>query len=198
MGNSTLRRLKQFIASLGSDSHLEAKEALSHLEGKFRDELLVIESSILEVLTHIEAAIDFSERDIVTESSSVYSQKIAKIFELIELEKNYFKRSKNLVSQKKIIMAGPPNVGKSSLFNCLINEDRALVSSVPGTTRDLVHQDLFLGSSSIKIQDTAGLRKTDDPVEMMGIEKTIDSISNSNLILWVNDSTKSFQAYLKS
>jgi len=186
-GRLDLTQAEAIHSLIGSETKSQAEEALGHLSGRFRDELLAIENNILEVLTQIEAAIDFSERDIVTEASSIYLKKIAKIFHDVELKRNYFKRSKNLVSQKRIIIAGSPNVGKSSLFNCLVNSDRAIVSSTPGTTRDLVHEEMVFGDASIKIQDSAGLRETKDPIEKIGIGKSYESISQSDLILWVND-----------
>jgi len=186
-GRLDLTQAEAIHSLITSETFHQSSFALENLEGAFKDDLVEIEKELIAVLTQIEAAIDFSERDIVTESTEAYSQRISEISKRIEQRKSYFQRSKNLLGKTKIVIAGPPNVGKSLLFNALISEERALVSDVPGTTRDLVREEVMVGSSLFTFTDTAGIRQTQDPIEKMGIKKGEQVTESSDLVLWVND-----------
>ena len=106
--------------------------------------------------------------------------------DLDEILVNYRPISQNHL-KPKVVLAGRPNVGKSSLFNRLVGNDTAIVSSNPGTTRDVVRGELYLNGVEVEIDDTAGVRKTSSKIELAGIERTSEAIKNADIVIWVSD-----------
>ena len=154
------------------------------LAKKIMESLFVCE----KLLVSIETQLDFSDEEDVSEVSA---QEI-----LNGLDRAYKNLDEILVnyrpiSQKhlkpKVVLAGRPNVGKSSLFNRLVNSDIAIVSSNPGTTRDVVKGDLYLNGIEVEIDDTAGVRKTTSKIELAGIERTSAAIKDADIVVWVSD-----------
>ncbi len=173
------------IISAKTDRALEI--ATAQVRGNMKMQIESIRDSLLHILTEAEAAIDFPDdiEDADTDALADILQKqvIDKLNSLIsQYENAHFIRD-----GLKVVIAGRPNVGKSSLMNCLLQKDRAIVTPVPGTTRDLIEESFIIRGINVIISDTAGLHETDDIVETIGIKKTHDCIRDSDLVLFTVD-----------
>jgi len=175
-----------------SSTRQASKVALGQLGGGLSETFKELESRLLQVLGQLEASIDFSEADIETEPYDDCILKVKVLISKVEELISSYDIGKNLMSRWNVTLAGETNVGKSSLFNSLFQKDIAIVSSQPGTTRDIVSQDTFLGNHSIQFFDTAGLRETPGEIEKLGIAKTKSAVGAASLILWVFDATTNF------
>ena len=180
--------------SLGIEA--ETKDQLIALDS-FRSGLLSkkIESIISQlnaVLVELEAQLDFSDEESVAETKSGVIQKSlnAVVVELDDLLKNYGPYEKNSL-KKRVVLVGRPNVGKSSIFNALLDEEVAIVSKKAGTTRDVVRKVLPLSGFEVEIEDTAGLRaETNDEIEKTGMGLTVKAAASADLLIYVTDKTK--------
>lgn len=175
--------------------------ALNTLLGKLSEKINLLKKELMEILVLIESAIDFPEEDIEIIEPEKLSQKIKKkILPLIdELIKNY-EEGRIYKEGIKLVIAGKPNVGKSSLMNVLLKEERAIVTPVPGTTRDFLEEEATIEGLPVKLIDTAGLRDTEDIVEKIGVEKAKKKFKEADLILFLVDvseapSEKDFKVY---
>lgn len=173
------------VITAKTDSGLD--NALSQLGGLFSLQIKDIMKILISILSHIEASIDFPEHDIeeLTIENVKSNTKIAKekIIDLL----NTYDEGKIQREGLNTAIVGRPNVGKSSLLNVLLKENRAIVTDIPGTTRDIIEEYLNLGGILIKLIDTAGLRYTEDIVEKIGVERTKEAISEADLIIFILD-----------
>ncbi len=161
--------------------------ALSVLIGEIRQR-------IVHCLALVEAFIDFPEEELDGASASEITDLIAAAIEQLRQLLDGFDEGKVLREGVSVLIAGKPNVGKSSLLNTLLREKRAIVTSVPGTTRDVIEEVVNIGGLPVKLLDTAGIRDTEDDVERIGIELAIQRIPEADLILFLLDSSRSFDA----
>jgi tRNA modification GTPase len=176
------------IISAKSDAALQI--AANQLAGWMKSAISSIVQKIISIQAEIEARIDFTED--LSDDAEIDSIRLALHQEVITpIRKLIDDYSKGHILRDGLRMdiVGRPNVGKSSLLNQLIRKDKAIVTPIPGTTRDLVEDYFCIGGIPIIITDTAGLHATDDPVEIIGIQKTRDNISRSDLVLFVIDSS---------
>ena len=157
--------------------------AAGHLQGKFSDEIKAMRHDILEVIAHLEASIDFPEDDIEDVAKDEASAKVRSIKNRIEEMLSTFNTGRILRDGLVTAIIGKPNVGKSSLLNTLLREDRAIVTDIPGTTRDSLEEYANIGGVPLKIIDTAGIRETEDKVEQIGVEKSMSYVQKADLIL---------------
>lgn len=160
--------------------------AAAQVDGRLRRHLESIRDYLIELITRIEAAIDFPEdvEEIVDPPATIKginSKAVEPLRRLIQHHEN----GNVLRDGFKVAVVGRPNVGKSSLLNCLLQKDRAIVTSVPGTTRDTIEETLNIAGLPVIIADTAGLHDTDDPIESMGIEKTLENVNGADLVLFM-------------
>lgn len=178
------------IITARSDKALEI--AATHLGGKLKAQIEHIREFLLQILTEMEAAIDFPEdsREVVGPDKIIAAIENHALVPLQSLVEQYFNAH---IFRDGLVLAvvGKPNVGKSSLMNRLIQKDRVIVSAIPGTTRDFIEEAANIHGIPIVIADTAGLHETDDPVEVMGIKKTREYIDSADLILFVIDASHS-------
>jgi tRNA modification GTPase len=156
--------------------------------GYFREHIESIRNYLLDVLAEIEAAIDFPDEMedfsfTFIEPESYKTHILDKIHFLLQ----QYNSGHVFRDGIRVFIAGRPNVGKSSIFNCLIQKDRSIVTPFPGTTRDFIEETINLSGLPVNVMDTAGLHETDDPVEVIGIQKACENISASDLILFVVD-----------
>ena len=162
------------------------KLAINQLNGKVSNMIKKLRKEIIEILANIEVNIDYPEyEDIVELKTQDIKPKMEKL--LKEMRK-IIENSKNgiLINDGiKTSIIGKPNVGKSSLLNILLEEEKAIVTDIEGTTRDIVEGKISLGGILLNIIDTAGIRETDNLVESIGVKKSLDLIDNSDLILFV-------------
>ncbi len=165
--------------------------ALNNLLGKLSEKINILREKLMEILVQVESAIDFPEEDIEILEPENLSIKIKKeILPIIEsLIKNY-EEGKIYKEGISLVIAGKPNVGKSSLMNALLKEERAIVTPVPGTTRDFLEEEATIEGLPVKLIDTAGLRETEDIVEKIGVERAKKKFKEADLILFLVDVSK--------
>ncbi len=180
------------INSLINANTIESKKlALYSLQGETSSLLTPIITSLADLLSNIEVNIDYPEYQDIEEIT--ISKVITKSEENIkEIDKllNQSQKSQMFISGIKVAIVGLPNTGKSSLLNAFLNEEKAIVTDIPGTTRDVVEGDISLGGVPIHLLDTAGIRKADNLVEQIGVEKSQKMIDEADLVIMVLDSTK--------
>jgi tRNA modification GTPase len=167
--------------------------ALSRLEGVLSGALEDIHSSILDLIARIEVAIDHSDTDNEFEGYEDFLFRLNGIIAKIDKLLSTAQAGKILSSGLRLAIIGAPNTGKSSLMNTLLQEDRVIVSDMEGTTRDTVENELNIQGIPVRLIDTAGVRITDDPVENLGIKRTIDTIKSADLRIVLLDATRPFQ-----
>ena len=173
------------IITAKSDAQLKvANKKLSGLLGKVLEK---IQDNTLEIQSQLEASIDFPEDDI---SDPDYSELINKLTDLIQRLDDLIRNhslEKKISNAIKVTLIGPPNAGKSSLFNKLLSEERSIVSDLPGTTRDYISKEILLNGYLVELIDTAGIRESSDKIEMLGIENTKRNINDSDITFIVID-----------
>lgn len=187
-GKLDLTQAEAVIELINSKSDKESKASIKQLDGKLGKEIKSIEDEIVNLLADIEANIDYPEYEDIEE---VRREKIvnilnAQIKRLEKLEKS-FESGKVLKNGVSTAIIGKPNVGKSSLLNALLKEDRAIVTEIPGTTRDTIEEYVTIRGISLRLIDTAGIRKTDDVVENIGVEKSKKVLEEAELVLLIVD-----------
>lgn len=164
--------------------------SLNQLEGSLSKKIREIRNILLEILAHINASIDFSEEDDVDDLAYVELENKANIVkEEIEKLLKTADRGKILRDGLNTVILGKPNVGKSSLLNSILRENRAIVTNIPGTTRDIIEEYVNIDGIPLKIIDTAGIRSTDDVVEKIGVDKAKDMVNKADLIIAVFDAS---------
>lgn len=155
------------------------------LKGKLSTEIADLRDKVLNVLAFLQAAMDFPED---VEESSIEAQLEEILVETEELVKNA-RTAEVLRKGINLVIAGRPNVGKSSLMNALVGMERSIVSQIPGTTRDYVEQYTVLGKIPVNVVDTAGLRHTDDPIEQEGVKLALSRIAEADLVIFLYDAS---------
>jgi tRNA modification GTPase len=176
------------ISDLINASSISAvKAANNSLQGQFANHVNVIVTELISLRTQIEAHIDFPDEDIEPSSIEAFSSTINHI----KNDLNTLIASANdgvkLNRSAEIVLIGEPNAGKSSLLNALAKEPLAIVTDIPGTTRDLIRHDLLIDGLEIRITDTAGIRSTDDVIENEGINRAINALQTADLVLCLFD-----------
>lgn len=176
------------IADLIDSSSIQAARcALRSLQGEFSKQIHSLVEQLLELRTYIEAGIDFVEEEIDLLADE---QVLVKVNIFIELLDNLLKQAQQgyvLKEGMHLVLAGEPNVGKSSLLNSLTGRDTAIVTPIPGTTRDTVREHIQLDGIPLHVTDTAGLRETTDPIEQEGIQRTQRALQEADLVIVLLD-----------
>lgn len=164
--------------------------AYNQLHGSLKNNLDFIKDKLLFMKAIMEAKIDFPDEDTLDSESEVLKENslevIKNIENLLESYKSYRMHNKGI----DIVIAGKPNVGKSSLLNALLKEERAIVSDIAGTTRDFIKENLYIGGIPVHITDTAGIHSSSEYVEKIGIDKSIEKINNSDIVFLILDISK--------
>ena len=162
------------------------KVAINQLQGKGSDLIRRLRDDIIAIISNIEVNIDYPEyEDIYEVTENDLNVKIAEFKESLEKIVREYQDGKILQDGIKTVIVGRPNVGKSSLLNKLLDYEKAIVTNIPGTTRDIVEGNITIDGVSLNIIDTAGIRDTDDVVEQIGVKKSLDSINAADLVLVV-------------
>lgn len=170
-----------------STSELSRKSALQQLDGRLSRELYKYANTIKELLVQIEAWIDFPEEDLPEENISDISSTAMDVYhEMLNLLATY-RAGQHVHEGAVIALAGLPNAGKSSLMNALLQQDRSIVSDIPGTTRDTIEQSTQISDIKVRLVDTAGLRYSDDYVEQEGVRRARNIVSSADVILLIMD-----------
>lgn len=192
-GRIDLSQAESVIDIINAKNDKEAQASLDQLQGKLSREIENIRADLLDIMSDIEASIDYPEYDIEETTGEKAMNLLNKEKEKLELLEKSFESGKILKEGVKTVIVGKPNAGKSSLLNVILNEDRAIVSDYAGTTRDTIEEFINIDGIPLKIIDTAGIRKTDDFVEKIGVEKAINLINDADLIIAIFDSSKKLE-----
>jgi len=177
-----------------SDSASMHKIALNQMRGGFQNDLKNLREELLHFTSMIELELDFSEEDVEFANKKELVDLIERVKLKIQDLKNSFKYGNAIKNGVPVAIAGKPNSGKSSLLNLLLNEDKAIVSDIPGTTRDAIEDTLILDGIKFRFVDTAGLRNTDDEIEAKGIEITKSKISKASVLIYLFDINNSSES----
>ena len=189
-GRIDLLQAESVIDVINSKSELERKAAIKGLEGELSKELKEIKADILDILTDVEASIDYPEYDIDERTGEQIIKESIKISEKLEKLENSFERGRVLRDGVSVAIVGKPNAGKSSLLNKILKEDRAIVTDIEGTTRDTIEEFVNIKGVPFKIIDTAGIRKSDNEIEKIGIDKSKKALREADLAIAIFDISK--------
>ncbi|MDY0236023.1 MAG: tRNA uridine-5-carboxymethylaminomethyl(34) synthesis GTPase MnmE [Gudongella sp.] len=161
--------------------------SLKQLEGKLSFEIQEIRQILLKMIAHIEVSIDFPEDDIEEVTTGELLDDGNKVRERVQRLLNTADRGKIMRDGLNTVILGTPNVGKSSLLNAVLRENRAIVTEIPGTTRDIIEEYVNIDGIPLKIMDTAGIRQTDDIVEKIGVDRAKETIDKADLVIAIFD-----------
>jgi tRNA modification GTPase len=175
---------------IDSQTLYQAKVAAQQLEGALSRRLQPIKKMLVELIAVLEAGIDFAEDDVSVMADAAILARIAEVRAPLEQLSATFAYGKIVHEGLTLAIVGRPNVGKSSLFNRLVERERAIVTATPGTTRDLVSETVAIGGIPVKLVDTAGIRDAIDEAESMGIRKSMEALADADLVLVVLDASQ--------
>lgn len=194
-GKMDLVQAESVLSLIEAQSQQAAKLALRQLKGSVSKKLEDIENDMTWILAHAEAGIDFSTEDIRVVDQTVTLEKLAVIENSLKELVGTFRVGRILKDGFRIVLTGLPNVGKSSLLNVFLEDERAIVTDIPGTTRDVIHGDTSFKGVKFTFLDTAGLRESvSDLVEKIGIQKSKEATGESDFIFFVYDSEMGISA----
>ncbi len=186
-GRIDLIQAESVLQLIESRSKSAAKSALRQLRGGLSQKVTEICDDLTWGLSRLEANIDFSAEDIEFASEESIYEHLARAHENLGKAVNSYSSGRSLVEGIRVAIVGEPNVGKSSLLNRLISEDRAIVSPYAGTTRDTIEAEAIISGARFVFIDTAGIRKAVDEIEALGIERSRAEVERADIILWVCD-----------
>ena len=175
---------------IDSQTLYQAKIAAQQLDGALSHRLQPVKQQLVELIAVLEAGIDFAEDDVAVLPGAQIVARLAPIKSSLEELVRTFTYGKIVQQGFTLAIVGRPNVGKSSLFNCLVERERAIVTATPGTTRDLVSETVAIGGIPVRLVDTAGIRRALDEAEKIGIQKSMEAFADADLVLVVVDSSQ--------
>lgn len=174
---------------IDSQTLYQAQVAAQQLEGALSRRLQPIKQKLVELIATMEAGVDFAEDDVSVMANEQILSRIAAIRKPLQQLLASFAFGKVVHEGLTLAIVGRPNVGKSSLFNCLVEHERAIVTATPGTTRDLVSETVSIGGIPVRLVDTAGIRATLDEAESIGVRKSLEALADADIVLVVLDIT---------
>ena len=192
-GRIDLSQAEAVIDIINSKTEVERKASVNQLEGRLSRKIGEIQAELLDAMADIEASIDYPEYDIEETTNDKLKKILSSVESKLKLLRDSYKNGKIMKEGIKTIIVGKPNVGKSSLLNLMLNEERAIVSDIEGTTRDTIEEFINIDGIPLKIIDTAGIRKTNDEIEKIGVKKSIKVINDADLIIALFDDSRAFE-----
>lgn len=193
-GKLDLTQAEAVIDMIRAQTSLSLSSARGRLEGGLSRKVSFLKAPLVELLAHIEAELDFTEEEIDALPTGIISLKLSDAAEGARRLLSTFSEGRALREGVKVLILGRPNAGKSSLLNVLLQEERAIVTPIPGTTRDVIEETLEIRGMPVRLMDTAGLREAVDEVEAIGVRLARSRIVEAGLIIYVVDLTADLSA----
>jgi len=187
MDLSQAEAVADLIASTSAASH---RMAMNQMRGGFSTELIKLRTQLLNFVSLVELELDFNEEDVEFADRNQLKTLATDIEQVIDKLSDSFKVGNALKNGIPVALVGETNVGKSTLLNVLLNEEKAIVSDIHGTTRDVIEDSVIINGVTFRFIDTAGIRDTKDKIESMGIERTYQKIEQASIVLWILDCTQ--------
>ncbi|HAX16968.1 MAG TPA: tRNA uridine-5-carboxymethylaminomethyl(34) synthesis GTPase MnmE, partial [Leeuwenhoekiella sp.] len=187
MDLSQAEAVADLIASDNAGAH---QIAMQQMRGGFSNEIAQLRQELLNFASLIELELDFAEEDVEFANREEFQQLISKITRVLKRLIDSFATGNVIKNGIPVAIVGEPNVGKSTLLNALLNEERAIVSDIAGTTRDTIEDEISIGGIGFRFIDTAGIRETADVIEGLGIKKTFEKIAQAQVVLYLINSEK--------
>tara|TARA_B110000914_G_scaffold226298_1_gene250337 strand:+ start:2431 stop:3789 length:1359 start_codon:yes stop_codon:yes gene_type:complete len=188
-GKLDLSQAESVADLIESESAAAHETAIKHLRGGFSKKLKKLRAKLIDFASLIELELDFSEEDVEFANRNQLKDLVSEMHKEVSTLIESFKLGNVIKNGIPVAILGAPNVGKSTLLNSLLNEDKAIVSDIAGTTRDSIEDELIIKGYNFRFIDTAGIRKTEDIIETLGIEKTLLQANKSTIIIYLIDAT---------
>jgi tRNA modification GTPase len=186
-GKIDLAQAEAIADLIASKSKTGVKNALNIIKGSLSEKINDLKQSVIEIASLLELELDFSEEDLELIPKRKFIETVKKAINEVNGLLDSYSRGREFQKGIEVLITGRPNVGKSSLMNALLQKDRVIVSPVPGTTRDMIHEDIILNNTVIRLIDTAGIRISEDHIEKEGVDRAMELIKSARLILMIFD-----------
>ncbi|MEP6902045.1 MAG: tRNA uridine-5-carboxymethylaminomethyl(34) synthesis GTPase MnmE [Actinomycetota bacterium] len=193
-GQMNLSQAEAIRDLIDSQSVASARQSIRQLRGELSNQLQPLKDELLDVIVVLESSLEFVEDDLPDFQTENIKTKLSELAENIGKMASTFQAGKLLREGVKVALVGRPNVGKSSLFNALLGQDRAIVTDLAGTTRDQLHEKLVIDNIPVSLIDTAGLRETFDRVESIGVERSKRTMADADLVIVLLDGSQDLTA----
>ncbi len=188
-GKLDLSQAEAVADLIASDSQASHQIAMQQMRGGFSNEIKDLRDELLNFASLIELELDFAEEDVEFANRTQFEQLISRITKVLKRLIDSFAVGNVIKNGIPVAIVGEPNVGKSTLLNALLNEERAIVSNIAGTTRDTIEDEITIGGIGFRFIDTAGIRETKDIIEGLGIQKTFEKIAQAEVVIFLFDSS---------
>lgn len=188
-GKLDLSQAEAIADVIASQSRASHHVAMNQMRGAFSRQLSALRSQLLQFVSLIELELDFSEEDVTFADRSRLTTLATEIKKVIDSLAGSYQAGNAIKNGLPVAIVGPTNAGKSTLLNTLLGDDRALVSDIKGTTRDVIEDTIVMGGTLLRFIDTAGIRESSDIIESMGIERSFKKMDEARIVLWVVDAT---------
>ena len=192
-GKLDLSQAEAVADLIASDNEASHQVAMQQMRGGFSNEIKALRDELLNFASLIELELDFAEEDVEFANRDQFKNLIQRIIKVLKHLIDSFAIGNVIKNGIPVAIVGEPNVGKSTLLNALLNEDKAIVSEIAGTTRDAIEDELNIGGIGFRFIDTAGIRDTEDVIESIGIKKTFEKIDQSQVVIYLFDCSKSVE-----
>ena len=186
-GNMDLSQAEAVADIISSNSKNSHKLAINHIKGVFSNKIKELRKDLIDFSSLLELELDFSEEDVEFANRKKLNETVNEIIDYSDIIIDSFKLNNVIKDGINVIILGKPNVGKSTILNALLNDEKAIISDIPGTTRDIIEDTITIGGNIVRFIDTAGIRNTIDKIEKIGIEKALKKTKEASIILYIID-----------